>query len=266
MSNTRSFAIVSGLLAFAAAGCSGGGSGSTSTLSIRCLGGQSFCIISCDLGCSQTGCSITEIAENQRLRFAFSSSVDPLSVNNASISIRTITGVPPDGDYFVSGSEVTFVPRVRTVGSTTSLGFVRNESYIIPLAGGPTAAQGVRSIAGDTLSQELSCTVLASRGILDEDQLPPTCELISPTNPTEAPVNPTIVLRFSELIDTTPLEGPLTVSSPMRVLLRNRTALGACDYDAEGISLEGVPQLSTEIVGQGDAAHLVSVVTFQSPV
>jgi hypothetical protein len=266
MSNARSLSILSGLLALVATGCSGGGSDTTSELSIRCLGGQAFCIISCDLGCSQTGCSVTEIAENQRLRFAFSSNVDPLSVNNASISIRTITGVPPDGEYFVQGREVVFVPRVRTVGGTTSFGFARNESYIITLAGGPTAAQGVRSIAGDTLGAEFSCTVLASRGILDADQLPPTCEMISPANPTEAPVNPTIVLRFSELIDTTPLLGPLSVSSPMRVLLRPRTVPGACDYDVEGIPLEGVPQVSTEIVGSGGAEHLVSVVTFQSPV
>ena len=266
MRNARSFTVLSGLLAIVATGCSGSGSDTTSELNIRCLGGQPFCIISCDLGCSQTGCSVTEIAENQRLRFAFSHNVDPLSVNNASISIRTVTGVPPDGEYVVSGRQVTFVPRVRTVGSTTTFGFARNESYIITLAGGPTAAQGVRSIAGDTLGVEFSCTVLASRGILDEDQLPPTCELISPTNVTAAPVNPTIVLRFSELIDTTPLQGPLTVSSPMRVLLRHRTPIGACDYDGEGVSLEGVPQLSTEIVGQGSTAHLVSVVTFQSPV
>ncbi|HEU4417518.1 MAG TPA: Ig-like domain-containing protein, partial [Planctomycetota bacterium] len=149
MSNARSFTVVSGLLALVAAGCSGGGSDSTSELSIRCLGGQSFCIISCDLGCSQTGCAVTEIAENQRLRFAFSSNVDPQSVNNASISIRTITGVPPDGDYFVLGREVIFLPRVRSVGGTTSFGFARNESYVITLAGGPTASQGVRSIAGD---------------------------------------------------------------------------------------------------------------------
>jgi hypothetical protein len=266
MRNARSFTVLSGLLALIATGCSGGGSAQDSTLSVHCIGGQAFCIISCDLGCSQTGCSVTEIAENQRLRFAFSNSVDPSSVNNASISIRTITGVPPDGEYLVSGREVTFVPRVRTVGGTTTFGFARNESYVITLAGGPTAAQGVHSTSGAALTAEFSCTVLASRGILDEDQLPPTCELISPTNVTEAPVNPTIVLRFSELIDTTPLEGPLTVSSPMRVLLRHRTALGACDYDGEGVSLEGVPQLSTEIFGQGGSAHLVSVVTFQSPV
>ncbi|HEX6811055.1 MAG TPA: Ig-like domain-containing protein [Planctomycetota bacterium] len=266
MRKARSSLVISGLLALVVAGCSGSGGDSTSSLQIRCANGQAFCIISCDLGCSQTGCSVSEIAENQRLRFAFSDAVDPASVNNASISIRTVTGVPPDGEYLVSGREVTFVPSVRTVGGVTTFGFARNESYIITLAGGNTAAQGVRSTAGDTLSAEFSCTVLASRGILDEDQLPPSAELISPTNVLEAPVNPTIVLRFSELIDTTPLQGPLTVSSPMRVILRQRTLIGACDYDSDGVSLEGVPQVSTELVGQTGSQRPVSVVTFQSPV
>ena len=41
---------------FVLPGCSSGSSDDASSLRIRCLGGQSFCIISCDLGCTQTGC------------------------------------------------------------------------------------------------------------------------------------------------------------------------------------------------------------------
>ena len=77
-------------------GCGGGGDASSS-LRIPCLGGQAFCVISCDLGCNNTGFSVTEIAENQRLRFKFSDAVDPETVNGSSISIRTSTGVAPAG-------------------------------------------------------------------------------------------------------------------------------------------------------------------------
>lgn len=238
--------------------CGSGGGDASSSLRIRCLGGQAFCIISCDLGCSQTGCSVTEIAENQRIRFKFSDAVAPDTVNGASISIRTATGVAPAGDFQVTGSEVVFVPRVTTVNGVSTFGFQRNESYIITLAGGPSIAQSVKNLSGDGLEQEFSCTVVASLGILDEDQAPPMVELIAPTQLTNAPVNPTIVLRFSELIDTTPLQVSLGEASPIRVVLRGQLPNGLCDEEAEGIALGGLPQLSTEVVGQRE----VTVVTY----
>tara|TARA_R110002072_G_scaffold46591_10_gene129097 strand:- start:84881 stop:87565 length:2685 start_codon:yes stop_codon:yes gene_type:complete len=254
------------ILLFASAlvlvGCSGGGTNSASSLRIRCLGGESFCIISCDLGCSQTGCSVTEIAENQQLRFKFSDAVDPSTVTGSSISIRTATGVAPEGSFEVVGSEVVFRPRVSTVNGISTFGFARNESYIISLAGGSSIAQSVTNLSGDGLSNEFSCTVVASRGILDEDGEPPTVELLSPTVLVNAPVNPTIVLRFSELIDTTPLQVSLGEASPIRVVLRGTLPNGQCDNDSDGTALEGVPQLSTELVGQRE----VTVVTFQPSV
>ncbi len=265
MRNARSFMVLSGLLALAAAGCSGGTTDSTASVKIHCFGGQAFCIISCDLGCSQTGCSVTEIAENQRLRWAFSDRVAVASVNSASISIRTATGVVPDGDFLVVDREVTFVPRVRTTNGISSFGFQRNETYIVTLAGGTTAAQGVTSVSGAALTKEFSCTVVASRGVQDEDQQAPTVKLTSPTSVNAAPVNPTIVLEFSELIDTTPLLSPLTNGSPIRVVLRG-TLAGVCDRDAEGVAIEGVAQLSTRTVAAGEITREVSVVTFLPPV
>jgi hypothetical protein len=258
MRHALPFALFLGALSLT--GCSGGSSDSLPSVRIRCSGGQSFCIISCDLGCSQTGCSVTEIAENQRLRFKFSDRVDPASVNGAAISIRTAAGVAPDGEFLVQDNEVTFVPTVRVTAGISTFGFRRNESYIITLAGGPSSAFGVRNLSGSRLSSEFTCSVVASRGILDEDQQPPTVTLVSPTNLTNAPTNPTIVLRFSELIDTTPLQLPLSPSSPIRVVLRGQLPGGVCDRDAEGIALEGLPQLSSERVGDRE----VTVVTFQS--
>jgi len=239
--------------------CSGGGSTSTNDLRIRCLDGAPFCIISCNLGCSQSGCAVTEIAENERLRFKFSDAVEPASINGASISIRTATGVQPDGDLLVVGSEVTFAPRVSTSNGVTTFGFARDESYIITIAGGASAAFGVRNLSGDTLRQEFNCTIRATLGILDENQQPPTVELVSPTIATGVELEPTIVLRFSELIDTTPLQLPLGATSPIRVLVRGTLPGGACDRDAEGLALEGLPVLSTQRVGEAD----VTVVTFR---
>ncbi|MFY9341555.1 MAG: hypothetical protein WAT39_03640 [Planctomycetota bacterium] len=244
------------------AGCSSGNSDGTATVRIKCLGGQAFCLISCDLGCSQTGCSVSEIAENQRLHFKFSDRVDPTSVDTASISIRTASGVAPDGEYLVDQAEVTFVPKVRTVGGVSTFGFLRNESYIITLAGGATAAQGVRGLSGDTLTQELTCTVRATLGIQDEDQLPPTVTLVAPTDVQAVPLDPTLVLQFSELIDTTALQSPLSEASPIRVVLRSTLPSGECNRDDDGIALEGLPQLATQSVNNRD----VTVVTFQPSV
>lgn len=243
------------------AGCGGGGDAS-SPFRIPCNTGAPFCLIQCDLGCSQTSFSVTEIAENQRLKFLFSDEVDPATINGSSISIRTATGAAPAGDFEVNGPEVVFVPRVTTAGGISSFGFQRNESYIITLAGGSSIAQSVTNLAGDGLSQELSGSVVASLGILDEDGQPPTVELVAPTQLVNAPVNPTIVLRFSELIDTTPLQVPLSEASPIRVVLRGQLPSGLCDSEAEGTALTGLPQLSTELIGQRE----VTVVTFSPSV
>lgn len=246
MRHALSSSLLAGLL-LAATGCSGGSSDDSSSVRIKCNNGQAFCIISCDLGCSQTGCSVSEIAENQRLNFKFSDRVDPATVNSGSFSIRTATGVAPDGEYLVVDAEVVFLPRISTVNGISTFGFARNETYIITLAGGPTGAQGVKSLAGDSLTQEFTCTVRASLGVQDVDQQPPSAIMVSPTNLQQAPLDPTIVLQFSELIDTTGLQSPMTAASPIHVVVRDTLAPGECD-DGEGVVLGGVPTLQLEII------------------
>ncbi len=261
MRHNSSLLVLSGVLALGFASCSGGGSSDTASLRVRCIDGSAFCLISCDLGCSQTTCAVTEIAENQRLRFSFSDAIDPFSVNAATVSIRTVTGAAPDGELIVSGQELSFVPRVRTVNGVSSFGFQRNETYVITLAAGGSSGQGVRSLAGDPLGKEFSCTVVASRGIVDADQQPPRVQMISPTNVAAAPLDPTVVLRFSELIDTTPLRGTLTNSSPIRLVLRNANPGPnglVCDRDAQGLGLEALPQITTEILG-GTPSTVVTI-------
>jgi hypothetical protein len=252
------------LCALVVVGCSGS-SGGTSPVHIRCAGGESFCIFSCDLGCTQTGCSVTQIAENQRLKFTFSGALDPGSVNGASFSIRTVTGAAPEGDVNVTGNVLEFAPRVRTVNGISTFGFRRNETYIISMSGGSSGSFGLRSAAGDALSHEFTCTVVATLGIVDEDQLPPSVTMIAPTSLTDAPRDPTILLRFSELIDTTPLRGTLTAASPVRFTLHTANEINGvfvCDRESSGLTLEGIPRLSTERVGSAD----VTVVEFKPTV
>lgn len=251
MRYSLSFGALFGLLAFGFVGCSGSGSGdSSASVKVRCVDGSSFCLVSCDLGCSGTGCSVTEIAENQRLRFTFSDRIDPASVNPATVSVRTATGVAPDADLLVSSSELTLVPRVRALGGVSSFGFQRNETYIITLAAGGGSSQGVRSLSGDPLAREFSCTVVASRGIIDADQLPPSVVMLAPVDVQAAPLDPTVVLRFSELVDTTPLQGTLTNASPIRMVLKNAVHGSnglECDRFAAGVGLVTLPQISVEI-------------------
>lgn len=233
------------------AACSGGGA--SGDVHIRCHDGSLFCLVSCDLGCGLAGCAITEIAENQRLRFVFNQPIAQNSVNGSSFSIRTSSGVAPEGDLRVDGNMIEFVPSIRVTNGVGTFGFQRNQSYMISIQGGPVPGQAVHSVAGDRLGRDFHCTVTATRGILDEDNAPPSATLIAPTNLQAAPLDATIVLRFSEVIDTTPFLVPLGPGTPIQYLLRRSrldpvTNERDCDPSGSPISLDGFPRASLEQV------------------
>ena len=71
---THVFRAIACVAIAALGGCSGGGS--PAGASLHCSDGSSFCIASCDLGCSGVGCALTQVAENQRLHFGFNQEVD----------------------------------------------------------------------------------------------------------------------------------------------------------------------------------------------
>ena len=249
-----------GLIGLGFGSCSGSGT-STSSASIHCANGASFCLVSCDLGCSLNGCAVTEIAENQPLRFVFSQEVKSSSVTQSSFSIRTVAGQPPDGDFVFDRNAVTFLPRIRVLNGVTSFGFQRNETYLITIVGG--GSQGIKSLSGATLKTDFNCQVSVTRGIIDGDQRPPDSTLVSPTDLTNAPVTPTIVVRFTELIDPTPFTGS-SLTSPIRYQLRRAlidpvTGAPSCDLSGSPIVLEGVPRVTVEQFG----GHDVSVVTMR---
>lgn len=232
------------------AGCSGGSSGPDSQLQVRCADGSNFCLVQCDLGCGLGTCTVTEVAENQRLQFVFSQKVLASSVNVSSFSLRTASGEAPDGQYVVDGQTITFVPAISVTAGVSTFGFRRNTAYIVTVAGG---TRGVRSESGSLLSRSISCTVTATRGIIDEDNAPPRATLSAPTNLTSAPGDATIVVRFSEVVDTAPFLSPLSPSTPIHYVLRQtRVPSGGtdrvCNIDSEAIQIDGVPSIGTELV------------------
>src|SRR5262245_27303696 len=251
--------VLLGLSAVVLASCSGGGSSAGVSTNVRCADGSPFCLVSCDLGCGSTsGCAVSEIAENQQLHFVFNKDLDFSTVNGGNFSIRTATGQAPDGrirrpeDPVLPGESVmqrntlTFIPSISVTNGISSFGFHRNETYIISLVGG---SQSVRSTSGNALSSDFSCTVTASRGIIDEDNAPPRGDLVAPTNLTAAPFDSTIVVRFSEVIDSSPFQSAVGPSTPIRYLLRRSRVVGGerqCDIDGVPIQLEGVPRVTLE--------------------
>lgn len=246
--------IVPGLLSLALVACSGGG-GSSTELSLRCSNGAAFCLVSCDLGCTQLGgCTLSEIAENQTLKFLFNQNVLPASVNGSSFSIRTLAGQPPEGEFRVNGREVQFVPRITVSNGISRFGFQRNETYVLTVVGGGGPAS-VRSVSGDALGRDFTCTLAVTQGIIDLDRAPPRAELVLPTTTTNVPLDATIVLRFSELIDTGPFLGSSTQSIPIRYQLKRTRSVGGaleCDTTGAPLPIEGTVRLSVERVGTVD--------------
>ncbi|MCA8942547.1 MAG: hypothetical protein KDB80_08340 [Planctomycetes bacterium] len=213
-------------------GCSGGGAGGTGgTTASTCGEAGVFCLSSCNVGCSQNGCELREIARNSRLRFQFNQPVDPNTVDFTTISLKTPTGEEPVGEFVVEGSTITFVPDVQTVGASTFFGFAPNEDYVLTLPGGPDAEVALRSTSGDRLIQQFTCVVTVSLGVVDLDGQPPSASVLSPTScPTESSRDSQFVLKFSEIIDQAPfILNPNGEDAPVQFLLLPRNLDGTCN-------------------------------------
>ncbi|MDP6928375.1 MAG: Ig-like domain-containing protein, partial [Planctomycetota bacterium] len=162
--------------------CSGGSVSADKRAQPDCgvPGSESFCLTSCNLGCSQIGCSITDIAQNQPIILTFSQDVDPSPVNLSSISLKTAMGHEPVGSFVVQGSTVMFLPEVRLVGGASFFGFKANETYILRLSSGPDNINALRSTSGDPLVKTVECKLHVTRGVVDLDRRPPEAKLIVP--------------------------------------------------------------------------------------
>ena len=141
--------------ALALGGCSSGGT--AGEFRIECGDGSPFCLVSCNLGCTPSGCSLTQISQNQSLTFEFSRELDPSTVSDSSISIRNASGQTPDGQLLVEGNTVRFVPNIRFQNGQSSFGFARGESYTLTIRGGDAAGQAVASVSGRRLADSITC-------------------------------------------------------------------------------------------------------------
>ena len=235
--------------------CAGGskskssGAGGSST----CGEQGSFCLVTCNLGCTLTGgCGITDIAQNQPLTFTFSRDVDPASVDFTTFSLKTINGEEPVGQFVVEGQTVTFVPDVRFVQGQTFFGFAPNLDYVLTIPGGASAASALLSTAGQRLQHDYTCQLRITRGVVDLDQSSPRATLVTPASTFNVPRGTQVVIEFSELVDFGPFSNVVAGSEPIQYRVR-RSAPGAggilvCDLLSRQFALSGAPRLTNDIV------------------
>ncbi|MFN3241379.1 MAG: Ig-like domain-containing protein [Planctomycetota bacterium] len=239
----------------------GGGDLPRGEQTFRCEGdgADTLCLQSCSLGCSSTGCGRTEIAQNERLQLVFSENLDPTTVDNSSIVIRTANGAPAVGELVVVGNRVEFVPTVSVSGGQTFFGFTSGETYVLTIVGGENSARVVRGTSGRAFGRTLSCTLQSRLGIVDFDESPPVATLRSPIAASNVAPDALVELEFSELIDVTPFLGG--GETPVKVTVRGTVDDGngglACD---PGSTPEALPGSQ---FAQFDAARGVSVILFQ---
>lgn len=223
--------------------CSGGSEKSVANANFRCgdATANAVCLQSCNLGCSETGCGRTEIAQNERIILNFSENVDPNTVSSSSILFRTASGTEAVGEFLVAGNRVEFVPTLAVTGGQTYYGFTNGETYVMTIVGGDDVPSVVRGTSGRPFGETLTCTLVSQLGIIDYDGLAPTAVMVSPAVVQNAPLDSIIELEFSELIDPTPFLN--TVQSPVRFFVRagveNSAGEIECDPNADRQPLAG---------------------------
>lgn len=248
-------------LALTLAGCSGG-SGTVGSASFSCTGEATgvICLAQCNLGCSATGCSRTDIAQNEIIILEFSEDLDPTSVNESSIRFRTSSGDEPVGEFFVQANIVQFVPTLSISGGQTFFGFTGGETYTMTIVGGQDQPNVVRGSSGRPFAATLTCTLQSTLGIVDLNGVPPSATLVVPTTSllTAAPLDTEVQIEFNELIDATPfLTG---TQSPVAFTVRRTRPDGnggfECDPESTPQTLGGTQSLTF------DASRGVSVLNF----
>ncbi len=134
------------------AGCGGGGSSGQSGSNLTVLDARA----ETGLGLPSTGIFI-----NERIILSFSAPVDPNSVNEDSIQIRQITGfeigssVEAQGSFVVSGTTVSFVPKLPSRTNLKDAGLLPDTEYQVFCPGFPSF-DSLHSIDGRALDADFS--------------------------------------------------------------------------------------------------------------
>lgn len=229
------------------AACGGSGA-STSGAVVGCAdGGQALCVTRCNLGCSTSGCSISNIAVNQRLDFQFNLDVDPASVDTNTIKMRSSTGNEPVGSFLVQGATISFIPEVEQAGGETFFGFESGKVYTLTIPGKGNALKTLRSTSGDSLGVDFTCRLNVTLGIVDFDGQPPRSSMLLPDTIGKKCIarDAGILLEFSELIDPQTLA---ETAGGVNFLLAQADSQGNCS--TQRIKLPGVRSISVEQVTQ----------------
>lgn len=243
------------------AACSGGTPTSdTQVFDCGTADARVMCLQNCNLGCSETGCARTDVAQNETVILQFSDELDPATVGPNSIRFRTASGEQPVGEFFVNGNQVEFAPTLAITGGQTFFGFTSGETYTMTIPGGDDTPAVLRSTSGKPFGKRLTCTLQSTRGIVDPNGVAPSASLVvpPPSRWNDASIDTPIVLEFDELIDATPFQpgqqSPITVR-----VRRTREAIGGgieCNPSAVPQVLSIPPRLDF------DAGRGVTVVTF----
>jgi hypothetical protein len=244
------------------AGCSGGGSSvGVSTTDCGDPGSRVICLLSCNLGCSSTGCARTDIAQNEIIILNFSDELNPNTVGPGSIRFRTASGAEPVGEFFVNGKTVEFVPTLSVSGGQTFFGFNAGETYTMTIPGGEGQLNVLRSTSGKPFDKTITCTLQSSRGIVDLNGVAPRADLVVPPSSQleAAPLDTDIVLQFNELVDATPFigGGQIPVEYTIRRTLVNASGVRECNPASAPQALSGTAVLDF------DAGSGRSLLTFR---
>ena len=224
MNGRLSGLLVASALSLALASCSGGGG--PASANVGCGDGQQgLCLTKCNLGCSVTGCNISEIAVNQRLIFDFNFEINPDTVNSNTIKMRTAEGNEPVGNFVVQGATVIFFPEARAIGSQTFFGFELNKEYTLSIPTKEESLEVVTSMSGDTLAQGFNCRLKVSRGVVDFDRKAPSASLVIPSGKTCESRDTHVLIEFSEIVDPATLLGSATTAG---------VRFGLAQFDANG--------------------------------
>lgn len=251
-----------GLLPFAAVSCGGGG-GTSGSSSVLCGDGSidGICISGCNLGCSVTGCSVNEIFQNQPIILTFTQNVDPQSVTSETVQIRTSQGREPVGSFFVQANSITFVPEVRVIQTPTGpqleFGFAPNETYVLTIPNRERSLKTITTLKGGPMLETFTCSLYSNGQIKDFDERPPCAEMLIPKTNTGVSVNTSIVLEFTELINTSTLfdaNGNI-----------DGVTFGIAQFDSNGIcSSKQIPLPGTYKVSVNQAAQRTVLSYFPS--
>ncbi|MHC4898955.1 MAG: Ig-like domain-containing domain [Planctomycetota bacterium] len=242
------------LLALFGACSSSSGRGSKDTSAACDPSAQTkFCLLSCSLGCTRNGCSVTDIAQNQPIVLDFSQDVDPTSVNAATISLKTASGQTPTGRFEVLDKRVVFVPDIKFIAGVTRFGFTAGETYFLTLPAS-SGSDTLRSASGVPLAATLTCSLAVTQGIVDLNAKPPAAKLLSPKATSNVAPDTVIVLEFDEFIDVAPFRGSTTETSPTTYVIRktrekpSQAGVRECDPNFKPITLEGLPKAEIDPV------------------